>query len=139
MINELLHQSLTNFYNKKDHMDQLNMILSNQKKVSLRLIDWFTTNYSKKYNIIYLIYSNDEGVNTLQSNTNKILHQFNVYNSYKLRLLCCVISGSKGYTILENDIGSIYSSFLIRLLYIFNIVFKNNTILLNSSNDLTSF
>ena len=86
MINELLLQSLTNFYNKKGHIDQLNMILSNQKKVSLRLIDWFTTNYSKKYNIIYLIYSNDEGVNTLQSNNNKILHQFNVYNSYKSQL-----------------------------------------------------
>ena len=72
MINELLLQSLTNFYNKKDHMDQLNMILSNQKKVSLRLIDWFTTNYAKKFYTVY----------DLPTNGNR----FKVYNDYKLKL-----------------------------------------------------
>jgi len=87
MINELLLQSLTNFYNKNDNMDQLNGILSNQKKVSLRLIDWFTTNYSKKYNIIYLIYSNDKGDKSLETGgDNSIINQFNVYNSYKSQL-----------------------------------------------------
>jgi len=66
-------------------MDQLNMILSNQKKISLRLIDWFTTNYSKKYNAIYLIYKDKEGNKTINENTN-IAIQFNVYNSYKSQL-----------------------------------------------------
>ena len=87
MINELLLQSLTNFYNKKYHMDQLNAILSNQKKVSLRLIDWFTTNYSKKYNIIYLIYCNYDGAKKITDDGNNcIMNQFNVYNSYKSQL-----------------------------------------------------
>ena len=87
MINELLLQSLTNFYNKKDHMKQLNAILSNQKKISLRLIDWFTTNYSKKYNIIYLIYSNGDGGTYIHNQTdNDVTTQFNVYNSYKSQL-----------------------------------------------------
>ena len=91
MINELLLQSLTTFYKQNDHIDQLNHILSNQKKISLRLIDWFTTNYSKKYNIIYLIYGDNSGKKTLHNetslhNNNIIINQFNVYNSYKSQL-----------------------------------------------------
>ena len=66
-------------------MEQLNMILSNQKKVSLRLIDWFTTNYSKKYNIIYLIYKDEDSNKSLDIHTT-ISSQFNVYNSYKSQL-----------------------------------------------------
>ena len=49
MINDLLLKSLTNFYNKNDNMENLYKILKNQNKASLRLVDWFTTNYSKKY------------------------------------------------------------------------------------------
>ena len=85
MINDLLLSSLTKFYSKDDNMDKLNMILSNQKKVSLRLIDWFTTNYSKKYNIVYLIYKDNDSNKTLVENTT-IVNQFNVYNSYKSQL-----------------------------------------------------
>jgi hypothetical protein len=85
MINDLLLSSLTNFYSRDDNMKQLTTILSNQKKVSLRLVDWFTTNYSKKYNTIYLIYMNDTGSKTLVEDTN-ISNQFNVYNSYKSQL-----------------------------------------------------
>ena len=85
MINDLLLSSLTKFYSSAENMKKLSKILSNQKKISLRLIDWFTTNYSKKYNIIYLIYKNDEGAQTLKE-TITIDNQFNVYNSYKSQL-----------------------------------------------------
>jgi len=85
MINDLLLNSLTTFYDKIDNFNQLNQILSNQKKISLRLIDWFTTNYSKKYNIIYITYRDDNGNKTL-NDTDEICNQFNVYNSYKSQL-----------------------------------------------------
>jgi len=85
MINDLLLNSLTSFYCKDNHLEQLTQILSNQKKISLRLIDWFTTNYSKKYNVIYIIYRDDEGKNTLEEAT-EVYSQFNVYNSYKSQL-----------------------------------------------------
>ena len=85
MINDLLLTSLTTFYNKQDNMDELHAILTNQKKISLRLIDWFTTNYSKKYNIIYLIYLTDKDNKTIEETTT-IHKQFNVYNSYKSQL-----------------------------------------------------
>jgi len=85
MINDLLLNSLTSFYCKGTHLEDLTQILSNQKKISLRLIDWFTTNYSKKYNVIYIIYRDEEGQNTLKEAT-EVYNQFNVYNSYKSQL-----------------------------------------------------
>jgi hypothetical protein len=85
MINELLLQSLSKYYHNNDHIEVLQSILNNQNKISLRLIDWFTTNYSKKHNIMYLIYTNQDGGKTLQE-TKDVLSQFNVYNSYKSQL-----------------------------------------------------
>ena len=85
MINDLLLTSLNTFYNKGNNIKELHSILTNQKKISLRLIDWFTTNYSKKYNIIYLIYKDDNDNKTLQKG-GSIVTQFNVYNSYKSQL-----------------------------------------------------
>jgi hypothetical protein len=85
MINDLLLKSLTNFYNKNDNMENLYKILKNQNKASLRLVDWFTTNYSKKYNIIYLLYKDEYDRKTINE-TDNIISQFNVYNSYKSQL-----------------------------------------------------
>ena len=85
MINDLLLTSLTTFYNKGNNIKELHSILTNQKKISLRLIDWFTTNYSKKNNIIYLIYKDKNNNKTLQDG-NSLDIQFNVYNSYKSQL-----------------------------------------------------
>ena len=85
MINDLLLNSLSTFYDKNNNLDQLHQILSNQKKISLRLIDWFTTNYSKKYNIIYIIDKDENGDKVLKESTD-IYNQFNVYNSYKSQL-----------------------------------------------------
>ena len=53
-MKELLLKSLTDFYTKDNNYQKLQSIL-NHPKISLRLIDWFVTNYSKKYNIIYLL------------------------------------------------------------------------------------
>ncbi len=84
MINELLLSSLTNYYNKGDTIQKLKHII-NHHKISLRLIDWFTTNYSKKHNVIYLVYRDSQGLPTLQE-TGEVISQFNVYNSYKSQL-----------------------------------------------------
>ena len=61
MINDiLLLESLHNFYKEPYNRDKLRSILSNDKKISLRSIDWFITNYSKKNNIYYIINQNDK-------------------------------------------------------------------------------
>ena len=84
MINDLLLSSLTRFYETGKNIDEFEKIV-NSSKLSLRLIDWFTTNYSKKYNVIYLIYRGNSNMKVLQK-TDIIDTQFNVYNSYKSQL-----------------------------------------------------
>ena len=67
-MNTLLLESLDNYYNESN-LNTLTEILNSQN-VSLRVIDWFVTNYSKKHNIEY------------NNNSNIV----NVYISYKSQL-----------------------------------------------------
>ena len=86
MINEtLLLESLHNFFSVPYNRDKLVFILSNDKKISLRSIDWFITNYSKKNNIYYLIYNDINGNPTFQEN-NEYKNNMNVFHSYKSQL-----------------------------------------------------
>jgi hypothetical protein len=45
---------LERFYANEDYLKRVQSILSGESKLSLRLIDWFVTNYSKKYNVSYM-------------------------------------------------------------------------------------
>jgi hypothetical protein len=44
---------LQDFYNQPGRIDEILPILTGTSPVSLRLIDWFVTNYSKKFNVNY--------------------------------------------------------------------------------------
>jgi hypothetical protein len=46
---------LQDFYNQPGRLEEILPILSGTSPVSLRLIDWFVTNYSKKFNISYML------------------------------------------------------------------------------------
>lgn len=82
---EILLNSLSKYYKDKLNSDKLLNILENNDKLSLRIIDWFVTNYSKKYNIFYEIYKDDN--NNLSFNESEKFHkQFNTYQSYKSQL-----------------------------------------------------
>jgi len=45
---------LQTFYNQPGRLEEILPILTGTSPISLRLIDWFVTNYSKKFNISYL-------------------------------------------------------------------------------------
>jgi hypothetical protein len=47
---DLLMQSLINFFTNREYLDQVIPIITGKSKVSLRILDWFVTNYSKKNN-----------------------------------------------------------------------------------------
>ena len=85
MIDQLLYGSLCKYF-EDDHLNQsLIKTLDKKDGLSLRLIDWFITNYSKKCNVYYLIYRKSNG--TLTLNESEAIHsQFNVYQSYKSQL-----------------------------------------------------
>ena len=51
----LLMNKLTDFYNNRDTIDELLPIINGSTKLSLRIIDWFVTNYAKKNNVVLYI------------------------------------------------------------------------------------
>ena len=82
----LLYNSLQQYFTDNSMNEKLNKTLDKHDGLSLRLIDWFITNYSKKNNIYYLIYKTSTGNLTLHDKGNVIDSQFNVYQSYKSQL-----------------------------------------------------
>ena len=46
--NDLLLNNLLEFYKVNDNMDKMLRIINGESKISLRIIDWFATNYAKK-------------------------------------------------------------------------------------------
>ncbi len=72
---DLLMLPLTQFFKSKKNLNQMLQIVQGKSKISLRILDWFVTNYSKKNNIAYDL--NDE--------TNSV-KKFIVYLDYKSQL-----------------------------------------------------
>lgn len=81
MENDLLYVSLDKYYKNKDKSKYLLKYLK-YEKISLRIIDWFITNYSKKHDIIYDINIVDD----ITLDVGKYSKQFNVFRSYKAQL-----------------------------------------------------
>ena len=46
--NDLLLNKLMHFYHKDNNFEKMLEIINGQSKISLRIVDWFATNYSKK-------------------------------------------------------------------------------------------
>lgn len=69
--NDLLLNNLLEFYKDSDNIDLMLNIITGVSKISLRIVDWFATNYAKKN---YTYYDLDD---------NK---RFKVYFDYKLKL-----------------------------------------------------
>ena len=66
----LLMKSLTEFYKNGEYINQIKNIVDQNSVISLRILDWFITNYSKKHRTI---------INT----SNQAI---DVYQNYKLQL-----------------------------------------------------
>lgn len=71
---DLLMQSLIQFFSNREHLDKVVPIIYGKSNISLRILDWFVTNYSKKNNINYQITLNNKVKN------------FIVYLDYKSQL-----------------------------------------------------
>lgn len=68
---DVLLDSLKKFYDDSEHLRSLTRVLRNESGISLRILDWLVTNYSKKHNICYVLPS---GV------------PFNMFLAYKAQL-----------------------------------------------------
>jgi len=76
--NTLLMSNLMDFYNKHGNLENMMKIINGESEISLRIVDWFVTNFAKKYYTVYEL-SQTIGENTSNS-------RFKVYNDYKLKL-----------------------------------------------------
>ena len=82
---DILLTSLKEYYKSQENVTRLVEIQA-YNKVSLRIIDWFVTNYSKKNNICYTIYKDDKGKTTFNQQGNEVYKHFNIFHSYKSQL-----------------------------------------------------
>ena len=71
--NDILLERLLNYYHKDDSVNLKKMlsIINGESRISLRIVDWFATNYAKKHFTIF------------DHNNNE---RFKVYFNYKLNL-----------------------------------------------------
>jgi len=69
--NELLLKKLLQYYEQSGNMKKMLNIINGDSRISLRIVDWFATNYAKKHYTVYSI---------------KGESRFKVYNNYKLNL-----------------------------------------------------
>jgi len=73
--NNLLLTNLIEFYKNESALNRMLNIITGENKISLRIVDWFATNYAKKYYTIYSI-----------NNAGEPPKRFKVYVDYKLKL-----------------------------------------------------
>jgi hypothetical protein len=69
--NDLLLGKLLEFYEKDGNLDRMLSIINGNSRISLRIVDWFATNYAKKN---YTVYNKPDNT------------RFKVYIDYKLKL-----------------------------------------------------
>ena len=72
---DLLMSKLTEYFKAQDKLNIMLPIVIGESQISLRIIDWFVTNYSKKNNIMFKLNSH-----------NFALNQFIVHTNYKSQL-----------------------------------------------------
>jgi len=87
----LLLEKLKLFYDNKNNMDQLLDIINSTSKISLRIIDWFVTNYSKKNFVVIPVKkvtssTGDRVTTKTQKKSNLVEKDVNVFLNYKAQL-----------------------------------------------------
>lgn len=77
--NDLLMKNLMEFYSNREYLYKMMRIINGESNISLRIVDWFVTNYAKEYYTVY-----DLMIPT--SSGEEVSTRFKVYNDYKLKL-----------------------------------------------------
>ena len=72
--NELLLKNLLTYYDNEENLNKMLNIINGESRISLRIVDWFVTNYAKKNFTVFNILKNNNTV------------RFKVYFDYKLKL-----------------------------------------------------
>jgi len=76
MKNLMVFYKTENNGDNNNNLDKMLRIITGESKISLRIVDWFATNYAKKYYTLYVI----------DQTTDNVARRFKVYDDYKLKL-----------------------------------------------------
>lgn len=85
-MTDLLLNTMNNFYSNIEHYTELYDLIHGNNCTSLRLVDWFVTNYSKKYNVIYLLDKKEKKIVYEKTDNAENIYQVNVFQEYKSQL-----------------------------------------------------
>ena len=83
--NELILAKLLSFYAEADHLEQMTKIVNGESHISLRIIDWFVTNYAKKNFTVYMIPAKNKCSTIINGQDG--LERFKVHDRYKQELI----------------------------------------------------
>jgi hypothetical protein len=75
--NDLLMKNLMDFYKINNNLKNILNIINGESNISLRIVDWFVTNFAKKYYTVYELPIKEGSAE---------VYRFKVYNEYKLKL-----------------------------------------------------
>ena len=106
--NSLLLNNLLSFYNRDGNLEKILPIINGESSISLRLIDWFATNYSKKHFTVYKFKHETGGE-----------RRFKVYLEYKLKLR------AYSKSVLTRFVVGIVSQFHTMMAHIFKLLLVN--------------
>jgi len=84
--NDLLMANLLEFF-KSDpvRLTKMMNIINGESRISLRIVDWFVTNFAKKYYVWYTMTTGDDDPDT-DTDNHAAVDRFKVYTDYKLKL-----------------------------------------------------
>lgn len=97
MSQDLLLTSITNYFDKKPQLKKcLYDVVQGKSIISLRVIDWFITHYTRTHNVIYWVDDHkDKLVESFSTAQGKYLRKVHLYLDYRAQL--------KSYTKLNFD------------------------------------
>lgn len=78
---QLLLNNLMDFYKTSSNLQKMMDVINGDSKISLRIVDWFVTNYAKKYFTVYEVPRIIDGTPSTTETS-----RFKVFHEYKLKL-----------------------------------------------------
>ena len=75
--NQILLDKLLDYYRRNNNLEFMLSILNGNSNISILIVDWFVTNYSKKYYTI---------IDRVINNNNNNNERLKIYDDYKLKL-----------------------------------------------------
>jgi len=99
--NDILLNKLLEYYKKDNNvnMDKMLSIINGESRISLRIVDWFATNYAKKHYTVYGINDTTKYINSIINNNSTICDKPIIFDKLTISENSTNIGGSKRFKV----------------------------------------